>query len=131
MHFAIQTGDFSGRIDHHCAVVIQAGGPALEDRRDHHHVLLSRDLCDGLGGRSRHRLSQVEPGGILALTEVGVPEQFRQANHPCATTCCLLNAGDRSREAFLALGCAGHLDEAHRESCWIFHAGEVTRFRRS
>ena len=67
-------------------VVVDTRRPPLEDRANHNHRRLARDLGQGLGRRTGDRLGQVEPGGILDLTEVLGAEQLGEAGDLRAAT---------------------------------------------
>ena len=115
VHLAIQAHHATVRVDDGGAVVIDAGGAALEDGRDHRHLLLFGDAAQGVRGGTGHGLSQVKPGCVFALAEVLRTEKLRQADNPGARTRRLPNARHRLVQVLSGVGPRGHLHQAHGE----------------
>src|SRR5262249_11305777 len=96
-------------------VVVDAGGPALEDGGDHGDAGLARDAPQRLGGRPRDWLGEVEAGRVLALAEVGRAEELGGTDDSGATTRSLAYPCRCGREVLGRIGGAAHLDETDAE----------------
>ena len=70
VHLAITAAERAVGVEDDGRVVVNPRRAALEDRADHDHPRLSRDLGERLGGRARDRLGQVEARGVLDLAEI-------------------------------------------------------------
>jgi hypothetical protein len=96
--------------------VIEAGGAALENGRDHHDARPLRDAPQGLGARPGHRLGEVELAVVLALAEVQRPEQLGQAHHLGPGVGGRLDLGRGAAQVVGGIGRHRHLDQADLEA---------------
>ena len=115
VHLAIEAHHATVGVDDGGAVVIDAGSAALEDGRDHRHLIRFGDAAQGVRGRTGHGLSQVKPGCVLALAEVLRTEKLRQADNPSARTLRLPHARHGLFQVLGGVGPRGHLHQAHGE----------------
>src|SRR5262249_34588227 len=98
------------------AVVAAARRAALEEGGHDHHAELARDACQHLARRTRNGLGEVEERRVFALTEVGRPEELREADDPRTPRDGLANARDGRVEVGRGIGAHAHLHEADREA---------------
>ncbi len=80
VHLAVQADLGAVRAVDDDAVVIHAGGAALEDRRHHGHAALLGHLSDRLRCWARDRLGEIEQRSVFDLAEVLRGEELLQAD---------------------------------------------------
>src|SRR6266481_3173152 len=94
MHLAVAPDDLAGLIEDYGGVVINAGGAALEDRRDDDDLVRLRRRAQSFGGRAGDRLCEIEEFRILGLAWVVRAEEFLGAYDLRAAFGGLVDAGD-------------------------------------
>ena len=125
VHLAIEAAHGAVAVDDDRRVVVDPRRPALEDRADHHHAGLSRDLGERPGGRARYRLGQIEPGGVFGLAKVLSAKKFGQAGDLGAAAGRIAQQGAGPDQVVVGVGRAAHLDQAHgeRTGLWVHGVG--------
>src|SRR5207244_10304700 len=80
VHLAIEATQRAIGIQDDRRIMVDAGRPALEQRRDQHGTGFARHLGQPFAAGTGDRLCQIEEAGVLTLTEIGGPEELLQAN---------------------------------------------------
>src|SRR5262249_53822621 len=80
VHLAIEPEDLPVRVDDGCAVVVEAGGPPLEDRSNNTYIVIPGGAAESLSRGPRNGLGQIEYGDVLALAEILRSEELGQAD---------------------------------------------------
>jgi len=99
----------------HQAVVVDAGGPPLEQRRHDGDVMLLRRGGDRLAGRARHGLRQLEQLRVLDLAEVRRGEQLGEDDDLGAARGGVRDGRAGLRDVGGLVGAHRHLDQAERD----------------
>src|SRR6266550_7966223 len=94
MHLAVTADDHAGLIEDYGGVVINAGGAALEDRRDDDDFVGLGDRAESFGGRAGDWLGEIEKFRILGLAGVVGAEEFLGAYDLGAAFGGLVDPGD-------------------------------------
>ena len=105
-------GERAVSLDRHRGVVIQAGRAPLEERSDHHHVLLTRHGGQPLRAGSGNRLREVEQCNVLALAEILRAKELRQADDARARARGLTHTVGGLIQVGVRVWPAGHLHQA-------------------
>src|SRR5882757_2626557 len=120
MHLAVAPDDRAGFIEDDAGVVVNAGGAALEDRRDDDDFVGLRDCAESFGGRAGDWLGEIEKFRILGLAWVVRAEEFLGAYDLGAAFGGLVDSSDGLFEVEARLGRAAHLEEA---DCYFVESG--------
>jgi hypothetical protein len=92
VRLAILAEEFSVGVDHRGGVVVHAGHGLLVDRHDHDHGIFPRVFLHELRGVAiGNRFGGGIPFAILARAEVGLREDFLEAQHLHAGGACLVD----------------------------------------
>ena len=107
MHFPVNTKQFTSSIDDGCAVVVQASGTLLKNRRNDDHVLLHGDFLESLCGWAGDGLCQFEICVVLALAEILRGKKFLGADNLRTFFCGMFGGGQGALQ--VVFGVAGGL----------------------
>ena len=113
MHLAVESAQRAVAVEDRRGVVVDAGRPLFEQRRDQDHPVVSRCCRQSFGRRTRNRFGQIEQRMILALAEILRLKKFRQADDLRAAPGSVGYAAEGLLKILFRLWAARHLHQRH------------------
>ena len=130
MHLAVVADGALGAVIDHGGVVIEPGGPALEQRTDQYDIEFGGQCRQAAAGRAVERLGQIEYRRVLVLTEIVAGMQLLEQHQLGALGREFADARFGLVEAFCLVGPGALLDQANGEGLGHAITPERQRLRR-